>query len=386
MKKPFYFILLGLCQVLILNAQVKVTSSGDVFVRRINTSGQAVLSVDSVPGMTNNYYDGWKMGIRSYGYNSSITGNTIGVFGEGFQQYDNHENFSAGMLGMAGGAYEGMNYGIIGVLHSGEYGTGIYGSNCDDAFYGLGSNSLAGYFYGPVHVVGSVYSTVGFSSPSDIRLKRDIETVASTEVRKGSTLRNLASLEVLNYRLEFPEKKRALIDNSGKFNDPNVKIESLRHYGVSAQELQKLYPDLVIEGQDGYLFVNYVEMVPLLLRSIQELKQELDEVKGSNPLKTRSRLSSVAGTEVSATGNVLYQNSPNPFKEHTAIRFFLTNDVNEAFVCIFDMTGKMLKKLPVSSGETCVTVNGWELGEGMFLYSLLVNGREIDTKRMIITE
>ena len=43
------------------------------------------------------------------------------------------------------------------------------------------------------------------------------------------------------------------------------------------------------------------------------------------------------------------------------------------------MTGKILKKLPISSGEANVAVNGWELGEGMFLYTLIVNGREIDT-------
>jgi hypothetical protein len=50
------------------------------------------------------------------------------------------------------------------------------------------------------------------------------------------------------------------------------------------------------------------------------------------------------------------------------------------------MTGKMLKNLPISSGETSVSLNGWELGEGMFLYTLIVNGKEIDTKRMIITK
>ena len=50
------------------------------------------------------------------------------------------------------------------------------------------------------------------------------------------------------------------------------------------------------------------------------------------------------------------------------------------------MTGKMLKTLPISSGETSVSVNGWELGEGMFFYTLIVNGKEIDTKRMIITK
>jgi hypothetical protein len=64
----------------------------------------------------------------------------------------------------------------------------------------------------------------------------------------------------------------------------------------------------------------------------------------------------------------------------------LADDARDAAICIFDMTGKMLKKLPILSGETSVSVNGWELGEGMFLYTLMVNGREIDTKRMIITK
>ena len=89
---------------------------------------------------------------------------------------------------------------------------------------------------------------------------------------------------------------------------------------------------------------------------------------------------------IQASGNVLYQNSPNPFKEQTVIRFSLADNAQNTAICIFDMTGKMLKKLPVSLGDTSVSINGWELGEGMFLYTLIVNGREIDTKRMIITK
>ena len=50
------------------------------------------------------------------------------------------------------------------------------------------------------------------------------------------------------------------------------------------------------------------------------------------------------------------------------------------------MSGKMLKKFPISSGMDSVSVAGYELGEGMFLYSLIVNGQEIDTKKMVITK
>lgn len=147
-----------------------------------------------------------------------------------------------------------------------------------------------------------------------------------------------------------------------------------------------IYPDLVREGQDGYLGVNYTELVPILIRSIQELKQELDEVRGGNADVKMSRGAATAVASDYATDNILYQNTPNPFKEQTVIRFSLADNAQNAAICIFDMTGKMLKKLPVSSGDTCVSINGWELGEGMFLYTLIVNGREIDTKRMVITK
>ena len=151
------------------------------------------------------------------------------------------------------------------------------------------------------------------------------------------------------------------------------------------EELKNLYPDLVQEGQDGCLSVNYPEIVPLLIRSIQALKQELDEVKSTRPQASRSGPSTAMDAS-SASGNILYQNHPNPFKEQTVIRFKLAADAKDASVCIFDMMGKTLKKLPVSSGMESVSIGGYELGEGMFLYSLIVNGQEIDTKRMIISK
>jgi len=144
---------------------------------------------------------------------------------------------------------------------------------------------------------------------------------------------------------------------------------------------------LVSEDSDGTKSINYTELVPLLLRSIQELKQELDVVKGSGSRMTRSLSNDDWDSQTEeVTGNVLYQNTPNPFKEQTTIRFSLSDDVRDAAICIFDLSGKMLKKVPISSGETSVSINGWELGEGMFLYTLMVGGQEIDTKRMIITK
>ncbi len=42
--------------------------------------------------------------------------------------------------------------------------------------------------------------------------------------------------------------------------------------------------------------------------------------------------------------------------------------------------GKTIKKFPISSGMESVSVGGYELGEGMFLYSLIINGRRLILK------
>ena len=162
---------------------------------------------------------------------------------------------------------------------------------------------------------------------------------------------------------------------------------SNRHYGLSAQELKEIYPDLVYEGQDGYLGVNYVELVPVLIRAIQELKEEIDGLRGQNATRrSATRESTTDVGKVASKRNILYQNTPNPFNGQTVIRFQLAENVSDAAICIFDMQGKMLREYPVSSTTESVSVNGYELGQGMFLYSLIVNGQEIDTKKMIITK
>jgi len=51
------------------------------------------------------------------------------------------------------------------------------------------------------------------------------------------------------------------------------------------------------------------------------------------------------------------------------------------------MNGKKLKTIPLSGkGKVTVTIDAKELpsGAGMYIYSLIVDGKEIDVKRMLI--
>lgn len=46
-----------------------------------------------------------------------------------------------------------------------------------------------------------------------------------------------------------------------------------------AQDVQKLFPDMVHEDGAGYLSVNYIELIPLLIQTVQELSTEVEELK-----------------------------------------------------------------------------------------------------------
>ena len=334
------------------------------------------------------------IGSNSYGFfpstsqiklevNSPLTGSTdnIGFQSTALMTGTSYSKMAIGVFGSAGNGYQGRNMGVMGYLAGSKNGAGIYGTIYSSLSVTI-PGTYAGYFYGDTKVTGTIYAG-NVVNTSDIRLKENIKSVSSDET-EASFLDKIMSVDVLEYNLK--DRTSELFSDSKDMDEKVTKFvakeKAKRHFGVSAQELQQLFPNLVEEGQDGYLAVNYIELVPVLIRSIQELKQELDEAKGST---ARTRRTTDVPDMIS-NQNRLYQNTPNPSKEQTIIRFSLTDDIKDAAICIFDMTGKPIKKLPISSGMDSVSVGCYELGEGMFFYSLVVNGQEIDTKKMIITK
>jgi hypothetical protein len=82
---------------------------------------------------------------------------------------------------------------------------------------------------------------------SDERLKEDIADVPNA-------LDRLQGVRPRSYYLRADEAR-----------------QRRRHYGVVAQELVEVLPELVSEGQDGTLAVAYEELIPLLVGAVKEL-------------------------------------------------------------------------------------------------------------------
>ncbi len=401
MKKLFLLSIFILASVFNAHAQLKVNSNGNVVVGTTNTDFVPNLSVGQNP-----YYMGGYSSIKKIAFAAKPTassGYNIGVEGYVNPNQNDTTDTNFGVLGVAEiNRNHGRNYGVSGMIgysSPNQYlgGAGIYGT-CYTYMYGHPDNILglyAGYFHGGVYVSAGITSN-GYYSPAVSELNENVRPMAQNDKYGIQTLDNLLRMNVLEYNLknltsertpeeigEMTEEVRASYEMMKKDEE---ELATRLHFGLSAQELQEIYPNLVLEGTDGQLSVNYIEMVPLLIRSIQVLKQELDELKSEDANLKKQPQTTDTYAASSASKSILYQNTPNPFREKTVIRFKLSDDAKEASVCIFDMTGKQLKKLPVSKGMESVSVNGYELGEGMFLYSLIVNGQEIDTKRMIVSK
>ncbi len=95
-------------------------------------------------------------------------------------------------------------------------------------------------------------------------------TVTATSFTSGSDIRIKENIEEFKYTksiLDLPIKKFDYIDG------PKNQI------GCIAQDLQKLYPELVKEDDEGYLSINESKLVYLLIEEVKQLKKELKQVK-----------------------------------------------------------------------------------------------------------
>lgn len=292
--KNRHFIGIALCFfTLTASAQLKVGSNGKVVIATPYQNYQTKLTVG---GTSSLYPNSSSVGVFAA---PTVVESNNNIALEGIvtanQNFSNERNY--GVLGYSNvNGSHGRNYGVCGMVSfdtatSNMGGAGIYGTNYGYVFYNPDNlqSLYAGYFHGATNFQGQT-TIQELYTPADSRLSEDVESLETRDDGGSQTLDNLLSMNVLEFNLknhqpaktpddleDVADEVRAAYDYMKKDEE---QIYSRRHFGLSAQELQTIYPNLVLEGHDGYLYVNYTEMVPLLIRSIQELKAEINELKG----------------------------------------------------------------------------------------------------------
>ena len=251
---------------------------------------------------------------------------------------------------------------------------------------------------------GTVYSKGSLLTASDESYKENITSI-------NNSLNKIKQIRGVTYKLKEQVEETAPTANtlqsdvssrdtlSSQFPVPveivnKIKAEKKRKKaGFIAQELEEIFPEAVYTLPNGKKAIAYSEIIPLLVEAIKEQQNEIDELKQAKSIQARSTISDA--DEQSDVNSLLdeklkaklYSNIPNPFKEQTTISFFIPETSSRASIHIYNLQGKQIKQLNIESrGNGSVTINGYELTPGMYMYSLIVDGKEVDTKKMILTE
>lgn len=404
---------------LFIFAQLKVFNNGYVSLLSSSTQALSPISINC-PGDTSYYVTAKgtnKNGLnteitnteaqgRYAGYfktesTSSLTSNSYGVRADTYVSSNTILSRSFAIIGNANSG--GRAIGVLGRINTTGRGAAIYGTTYNEWGASLPSGEIyAGFFNGNVKVTGDLYLNGSIRGLYLGDASNNFINENNSQKTKGSLMsisERLVQLQATTY-----QKNKPLVDiqediDSDLYNDTDERytpqtnvIEeqfySKSHYALSAEQLENIFPELVYVHEDGSKSINYVEMIPLLVQTINELNCRISALESEDDVATDERARVAALDVRTTTSNTasLAQNTPNPFTERTTIRFSLPDDTKKAYIYIFDMTGKMQKQIPVDASMQSITINGYELSAGMYIYSLVVNGKEMDTKRMILSK
>lgn len=374
----------------------------------------------------------------NYGIYGTSTSSGIGVYGTGYTYgVQGYSSSSTGVYGDGSfGVYgRGTNTGIYGtgssygVQGNSSGGYGVYSSSYSGiAVYGTSNSNIGGYFFSSLShglwaatsstaagayagvFQGNVFTYNAYIT-SDKNLKKNIQEF-------GDAMSIINKLKPKNY--EFRD--------DGKY--ASLQLPKGNHYGFLAQDLEEVLPELVRDAplrinnskavsqptvaiQPGEVAtpilnpqqeateviktkgVNYIELIPIVIKGMQELnaankilkeennliKQELADLRQLITDLTKGQ----TGNTTTKASAYLEQNIPNPVTGNTIIRYQVPVTTASAKVTITNAAGQLIKTIMiVDKGAGQFNFNSAALAAGTYHYSLWVEGKQADTKRLII--
>ena len=384
MKKTYLLIAFITCLCFSLNAQLRLLQNGRVQVGTLKEGNEDVKNVTTMQV------------LGPYGDMRSGSKLTFGDFG----QYDAN----------------GWN------VFLGEYGTsdtdqlwlhgkkGIYMTS-----NGQASTVIASY--DPSVNANFVFNTNlrvnGVNITSDARLKENVESLQNTlgiidqlngvsynyklsEINKYrepdgskfsqdlSTQKNTNSDLSTNAALTEKEIQDKLYQS--EIERKEAEEASRKRIGFLAQDVEKVLPELVRPDENGIKSIDYTGFIPLIVESLKEMQQtiqdqqnEIENLRSLLPEGTKSMLRSTSTNNINVVeGAKLYN------RAGTSVSYILPSAFSNAYLQVFDIAGRILKKITLTTPNDIVEINPSEIGLGTFIYVLYVDGQKADTLKKII--
>jgi len=365
------------------------TSMG-VYSMESNTNGSGNSAFgDNVMSLNSTGNNNVAVGIDALGYNVGGSYNTaVG----GYAGHYTGDNSYCTFLGYSADKFISTNFTNSTAL--GAY-TSITGSNQ----VRLGSSSVT-----------SIGGYANWSNISDGRFKKNLK-----EDVPGLAFIN--KLKPVTYNLDITGLKKFLGEDVVRNDDKQQsmsdekskqsiqKKEAEIQTGFVAQDVEKAANELGYkfsgvdhpENENTPYALRYSEFVVPLVKAVQELSKQNDEQKKINEelreqisqlkaMIANSNQSSALTNQHVISSARLEQNQPNPTIQSTTIKYFIPAQISTASIKISNTGGQAIKSINLSSKNNGqITIQTNDLMAGTYFYSLIVDGKTIDTKKMVIT-
>ncbi len=275
------------------------------------------------------------------------------------------------------------NYGVNAWACGGINNYAVYGT------VNTGLNNWAGYFDGQTYVGGTIFG-------SDEKLKKDI-----VDITNAVDIIKQLEPRTFNYRTA---------------DYPSMHLSQGKQYGLIAQEVELILPELVSENThpakydslgnkiyDEIKFkgLNYNAFIAILIQGMKEQakkdstqQSQIDSLltiindqpwNNGNHAMIQSSAVTVKDVELSDKHIVvLNQNAPNPFNEQTTITYNIPEGSGFAQILFYNAAGQLIKAIDINekgAGQLNVFAN--DLSNGVYSYALIVDGKVVDTKKMV---
>lgn len=378
----------------------------NAFTSENTNSGQSI----SVYGKNAFNASGKGIGVMGEAGNNTSGALSVGVWGNAYGATDNIGGnfFATARTGDGGGGGTRWNVGVSGIALPGGTSSapysyqaswpsaniGVYGAgDPTNSRAGMPGSNWAGWFDGDVFINGTGYYP-GFSPiASDRKFKKEI-----TPINNASDI--ISKLKPSNYFLNTD-------------NEYGFRFSKSKQYGFISQEVETVMPELVedvhkpamldakgniVKKEVDYKALNYIGFIALLTKGMQEQQaqisqqqQQINELKSLVQALAGNTAGNAAGKTTSVPVNlsdkntiVLNQNVPNPFAESTVISYNIPSDFTKAQVIFTSTEGIIIKTVDITAkGTGSLTVFANDLTHGIYTYSLVIDGKTIDTKKMI---
>jgi hypothetical protein len=170
-------------------------------------------------------------------------------------------------------------------------------------------------------------------------------------------------------------------------NNPDMNFDSTDHSGLIAQQVEEVLPHLVYnvveseEDRKGKKAVNYIELIPYLIEAIKTQQEQIVALQGqvnSSFQKQNSDLINLKNTKIISV-------SPNPSSDVIVISLNIDEDVKDAKIIVYDLSGKLMSSINVKERKNDITksLQKDNFGSGTYIVSLLINGKSLDSKKII---